>query len=229
MDPISIGLLLGSTALSGIGAAGEAKAKNKFLQENLGSDLQQIQQDLQAAQLRNEVLARYRTDLNRFADENQGNFNAGLATIAPVGARLDTATGARTGTINNALGPGITTADISFRAGAPTSTSAEYTQRLGDAFSKASERGGRLGALGAYGDFMGANVRDISSTGEKVKTTNQLASGQAQLLPYEQDLAAYKAESPIFRSGAPDVPWWSTLAKGLGKVGGAFGGGGLKF
>lgn len=229
MDPLSIALLLGGTALSGIGAAGEAKAKNKFLQQNLAADEQQIAQDLQAAQLRNEVLARYRTDLNRFADENQANFNAGLATFAPQGTRLDAATGARSGTIANALGSGITAAAVPFRAGAPNSTSAEYTQRLGDAFSGAAARGGRLGALGAYGDLMGANARDISTTGEKVKTTNQLASGEAQLLPYEQDLAAYKANAPIFRPGAPNVPWWATLAKGLGKLGGAAGGGGLKF
>lgn len=229
MNPLSLGLLLGGTALSGLGGIGEAKAKNQFLQQNLGADLQQIQQDLLAAQLRNEVLARYRADLNRFADENQANFNAGLATFAPQGARLDAATGARSGTISQALGAGTTTADVPFRAGVPSSTSAEYTQRLGDAFSRASERGGRLGALGAYGDLMGANARDISTTGEKVKTTNQLASGQAQLLPYEQDLAAYKADVPIFRPGAPDVPWWATLAKGAGKLGGAIGGGGLRF
>lgn len=229
MNPISIAMLLGGTALSGLGGIGEARAKNQFLQQNLAADQQQIAQDLQAAQLRNDVLARYRADLNRFADVNQGDFNAGLATFAPQGARLDAATGARFGTIANALGTGITTADIPFRAGAPTSTGAEYTQRLGDAFSRAAASGSRLGALGAYGDLMKGNVRDISTTGEKVKTTNQLASGQAQLLPFEQDLAAYRADMPIFRPGAPNVPWWTTLARGAGKLGGAFSGGGLKF
>lgn len=223
MNPLSIALLLGGTALSGIGQIGENAAKNKWLSQNLQADMQQLQQDQAAAQMRNEVMAKYRDIARGFAAENQGNFNTGLATFAPQGQRLDAATATRGSTISDAIGSGPNT-NVPLRAGAPSVVQNAYDTRLGDVFTNAQDRGSRFASLGAYGDLMGANARDISGTGQQVQTVNQLAKGNAELLPYEQDLASFKAYSPIFRPAEPDVPMWTSLAKGAGKIGGALAG-----
>jgi hypothetical protein len=62
MDPISIGLLLGSSALSGIGALGENTATNKFLVQNMLADRDQLLQDQQAAAAR---MAKRRTTYDK--------------------------------------------------------------------------------------------------------------------------------------------------------------------
>jgi hypothetical protein len=102
--------------------------------------------------------------------------------------------------------------------------SAELTKQLGDAFAQASGQGGRLAAIGGYGDTLGGINRDLSTTGEKIKTTNNLAAGNMALLPRAQELASFGAYSPIFRPSQPDVPWWASAAKGLGNIGGALAG-----
>ena len=91
MDPISIGLLLGGTALSGIGALGENAAKNKFLSANLNADMQQLLQDQQAAALRNQELQKYITNANAFGAQNQAALGRGIAAFSPNRLGADTA------------------------------------------------------------------------------------------------------------------------------------------
>jgi hypothetical protein len=218
MDPISIALLLGSSALSGIGALGENAAKNKFLSANLNADMQQLLQDQQAAALRNQELQKYITNANAFGAQNQAALGRGIAAFTP--NRLGADTAARGATISKAIGTGPDT-NIPMRQGVPNPVSAEFNKQLGDAFARASGQGGRLAAVGGYGDSLGGINRDLSTTGEKIKTTNNLAAGNMALLPGAQDLASFSAYSPIFRPSQPDVPWWASAAKGLGNLGGA--------
>lgn len=218
MDPISIGLLLGGTALSGIGALGENAAKNKFLQQNLYADQQQLLQDQQAAAARNAVLQDYIQRANAFGAQNQASLGQGIAAFNP--SRLGADQAARGATISNAIGTGPDT-NIPLRAGTAAPVGAEFTKRLGDAFANASGQGGRLAAVGGYGDTLGGINRDLSTTGERLKTTNNLAAGNMALLPGAQELAAFPAYSPIFRPSQPDVPWWASAAKGAGNILGA--------
>ena len=60
--------------------------------------------------------------------------------------------------------------------------------------------------------------RDLSTTGERLKTTNNLAAGNMALLPGAQDLVSFGANYPIFRPSEPDVPWWASSAKGAGNL-----------
>jgi hypothetical protein len=111
--------------------------------------------------------------------------------------------------------------NIPLRKGAAAPVGAEFTKKLGDAFARASGQGNRLAAVGGYGDTIGGINRDLSTTGERLKTTNNLAAGNMALLPSAQELASFSAYSPIFRPDKPDVPWWAQVAKGLGNIGGA--------
>lgn len=221
-----LALMAGSALASGIGALGSKSAQDKYLLQNLQADQQQIMQDAEAARLRNEVLAKYREVARGFGAENESNFAAGMTpfTQGAQAGRLDAATGARGGAINEAIGSATPTSDIPLRAGAPDVVRQAYTGSLGDAFIRAQGQGGRLADVGAYGDTMGANARDIGGTGQRVETVNTLAKGNAKLLPAEQDLMAYQANRPIFRPAQPDTPWWSTVLKGAGKLGGAMAG-----
>lgn len=214
--------MAGGALASGIGALGAKSAQDKYLLQNLQADQQQIMQDAEAARLRNEVLAKYRDVARGFGAENEGNFAAGMAPFTPgaQAGRLEGAAGARGNAINEAIGSATPTSEIPFRAGAPDAVRQAYTGTLGDAFTRARGQGGRLAAVGAYGDAMGANERDIGGTGQRVETVNTLAKGNAQLLPAEQDLMAYRANRPIFRPAQPDMPWWSTVLQGAGKLGG---------
>jgi hypothetical protein len=221
MDPISIGLLLGGTALSGIGALGENAAKNKFLSQNLQADMQQLLQDQQAAAARNAVLQEYINNANAFGAQNQATLGQGIAAFNP--NRLGADQAARGATISQAIGAGPDT-NIPLRKGVAAPVSAEVNKQLGDAFASASGQGGRLAAVGGYGDTLGGIGRDLSTTGERLKTTNNLAAGNMALLPGAQELASFGAYSPIFRPSQPDVPWWASTAKGLGNLGGALAG-----
>ena len=214
-------LLLGGMALSGIGALSENAAKNKFTSQNLQADMQQLQQDQQAAALRNQELAKYLAAAQQFGAENQGTLNQGIAAFTP--SRLSSDTAARGATIGQAIGAGPDT-NVPLRAGTAAPVGAEYTKRLGDAFTNASGQGGRLAAMGGYGDMTGGFGRDLSTAGERLKTTNNLAAGNMALLPAAQDLASFGANYPIFRPSDPNVPWWATLMKGAGNIGGALAG-----
>lgn len=234
MDPalflreVNPSLLLGAMALGGIGALGQTAANNKYLSQNIQADMQQLQQDAEAARLRNQVLDKYREIARGFATENQGNFQGGLASFTPEAqsARLGAAEGARGAAIGGAIGAGPNT-DIAMRKSAPSFVKNNLQSELGDAFTRAQGQGGRLASVGAYGDTLASNERDISATGQKVKTVNQLATGNAALLPYEQDLVAYKANRPIWRPAQPDVPWWAQLSTSLGNLGGSAAGSGI--
>lgn len=215
-------------ALGGISKAGEVLANNKYLSQNIQADMQQLQQDAEAARLRNQVLDKYREIARGFATENQGNFQGGMASFTPEAqsARLGAAEGARGAAIGGAIGAGPNT-DIAMRKSAPSFVQNNLQSDLGDAFTRAQGQGGRLASVGAYGDTMASNERDIGATGQKVKTVNQLATGNASLLPYEQGLVAYQANRPIWRPAQPDVPWWAQLAKGISKPLGAMAGRGM--
>ncbi len=220
-------LMLGAAALAGIGKAGEVMANNKFKTQNIQADMQQLQQDAEAARLRNQVLDKYREIARAFANENQGNFQSGMTAFTPEAqtARLGGAEAARGSAISGAIGAGPST-DIAMRKSAPSFVQNNLSGELGDAFTRAQGQGGQLASIGAYGDTMAANQRDIGSTGQKVQTVNQLATGNAALLPYEQDLASYQANRPIWRPAQPDAPWWAQLStaisKPLGAVSGRF-------
>jgi hypothetical protein len=83
MDPISIALLLGGSALSGIGALGETTAKNKFLTQNLRADMDQLLQDQQAAAARNAILQGYINNANAFGAQNQASLGQGISAFNP--------------------------------------------------------------------------------------------------------------------------------------------------
>ena len=221
MDPVTIALLFGSSALGGIGGISENIAKNKFLSQNTQADIQQLMQDQQAAALRNQELARYTANAQRFGAENQGYLGQGIAAFNP--GRLSGDTAARGATIAKAIGTGPDT-NVPLRAGTAAPVGAEFTKQLGDAFARASGQGGRLAAIGGYGDMTSGFGRDLSTTGERLKTTNNLAAGNMALLPSAQELASFGANYPIFRPSEPDVPWWASVAKGVGKIGGALAG-----
>ena len=214
-------LLLGGMALSGIGALSENAAKNQFASQNLQADMQQLQQDQQAAALRNQELAKYLAAAQQFGAENQGYLRQGIAAFNP--GRLSSDTAARGATIAKAIGAGPDT-NVPLRAGTAAPVGAAYAKQLGDAFTNASGQGGRLAAVGGYGDMTSGFGRDLSTTGERIKTTNNLAAGNMALLPAAQELASFKANYPIFRPSQPDVPWWTSLLKGAGTIGGALAG-----
>ena len=180
--------------------------------------MQQLMQDQPAAALRNQELAKYATAAQQFGAENRGNLQQGVSAFNP--GRLSGDTAARGATIAKAIGTGPDT-DVPLRAGTAAPVGAEFTKQLGDAFARASGQGGRLAAVGGYGDMTGGIGRDLSTTGEKIKTTNNLAAGNMALLPSAQELASFGANYPIFRPSEPDVPWWASLAKGVGNLGGA--------
>ena len=83
MDPITIALLFGSSALGGIGGISENVAKNKFAAQNTAADIQQLMQDRQAAALRNQELAKYTAAAQQFGAENRGNLQQGVTAFNP--------------------------------------------------------------------------------------------------------------------------------------------------
>ena len=187
--------------------------------------MQQLAQDQQAAAARNAVLQGYINNANAFGAQNQATLGQGISAFNP--SRLGADQAARGATISNAIGTGPDT-NIPMRAGVAAPVSAEVNKKLGDAFASASGQGGRLAAVGGYGDTLGGIGRDLSTTGERLKTTNNLAAGNMALLPGAQELASFGAYSPIFRPSQPDVPWWASLAKGAGNLlGAASGRGGI--
>jgi hypothetical protein len=105
MDPISIALLLGGSALSGIGALDENAAKNKFLSANLNADMQQLMQDQQAAALRNQELQKYIANANAFGAQNQAALGKGIAAFTPNQLSADTAPVGRRLPTRSALDP----------------------------------------------------------------------------------------------------------------------------
>lgn len=226
MDPISIGLLLGSTALGGFAGMADKKAQSKFQIANLLADQQQFKQDVAEANARNQVLGRYRETARGFGRENQQNFSEGLGGFMPdaQGAAMASNTAARGSAIDNALGQATTVADIPLRAGAPQVVRDQTSAALGDAFERSKTRGAGMAALGSYGDTQKDNMFKAADTGQRVETVNTLARGNAALLPAEQDLVGFQHRSPIFRPSGPDVPWWVAPAKQLANIGGAVAG-----
>jgi hypothetical protein len=229
IDPVSIGLMAGGGLASILGGGMNRRAERHYTDMNLLADMQQIRQDLETAKLRNQVLDEYRGNAREFATENQGNFTGGLGAFFP-DAQQTALTGAadgRNATIQQAIGTPSAAPAVPLRESTPDAIKSLFSAGIGDAFSRASQQGTAMSKVGAYGDVDRGNASTIAGMGSQIGTVNNLARGNAALLPAEQDLFSFKANKPIFRPSGPAYSPWGSVLQGAGNLAVAAGAQGL--
>lgn len=203
MDPVTIGLMLGGSALGGLGS---------YLGKNDALANAQAQ-----AAARNAVLAKNIQIQQGFADQNKGTFDANMAGYAQpaqeakLGAAQDARTATNVGNISESDPNAVPIGDT-----APAAVRSEIAKRMLSVHDGAVARAKASGALGGYGDAWQENQLGNNQASRDIGVTNNYSAGRKSLLVPEQDAAAAAAYKP------PSI--WGTLLSGAGNImGGAAG------
>lgn len=205
MDPITIGLLLGGTALNiGGGILGRNDALKNAQRQ---------------AEARNAVLADNIAKQQGFFNDNKGVWDTNIARYGQPAqeARLQTAQDTRS---NNNVGniKQVDTASIPTQADASPAVKSEIAKRMLATFNQSTERAKSMGKLGGYSDAWMQNQLDNRQADRDINVTNSFAEGRKALLAPEQEAAGMTAYKP------PSI--WPTLMKGAGSIASAAGGAG---
>jgi hypothetical protein len=206
MDPVTIGLLLGGTALGGIGS---------FLNKN-----DALENAKRQAEARNRVLAENIAIQQGFAGQNRGTFDANIGGYTPEAQnqRLQGAQDARTATsVGNISDSDANSVPISGTA--PQAVRSEIAKRMLTVHDAAVSRAQAMGKLGGYGDAWQENQLGNNAASRDIGVVNNYSAGRKSLLAPEQEAAAAMAYKP------PAI--WGTLLQGAGNVMGAAAGAGM--
>lgn len=217
MDPLTLSLLLGGTALSTAGgmfgrsdalanAAAQARARNESLAKNIGI-------------------------LNGFEDQNQKTFGGNIAHYAPEeqGKLLTDAQTTRGN--NNAAAISGPDMSLPIPADASPASRSDLAKRMLAVHEGATARAKATGKLGGYSDAWTTNQLNDAQANRDIGVTNNYAEGRKALIGPEGDLAATGAyQSPSIwgplLSGAGSIASAAGGARGFGGFGGFSGGGG---
>jgi hypothetical protein len=217
MDPITIGLLLGGTALSGAGGFfGKSEAAKQAERE---------------AAARNAALAKNIGILDQFGAQNRTTFDNNMANYTPEAQQkllADSQTHRSDANVSNISQPNpdaVPLASGGQATGGNNASKSDLAKRMLAVYDGATARAKALGKLGGYSDAWTTNQLNNAQTGRDISVVNNYAEGRKALVGPESDLAgaaAYKPPSiwPALLSGAGSI---MAGAGGKGLTGGLFG------
>jgi hypothetical protein len=204
LDPVSLGLTLGGTALSAFGSMSQSKAASEAAMKQ------------QAAE--NAVLNQVMNKEADFQGANTATMKDLVSKFAPdvQTANLASAEGNRDGLIDSA----ITNPNTNVTSGpnTPQFVKDQIASRMLDGVQFAKNAAKANAKVGAYGDSMGTNARNISDASGTIDMTNNFAKGWQSILPDQQQLAGASVYTPPSQTGG--------LLTGIGNLMAGLGGSG---
>ena len=224
IDPVTLGLTAIGGVLGAGGAAAESRAANRNVRLNAWANVEKSKQDSQAAILRNKILGEYRDRQHGFVDENQKSLAGTTQKFGAEGQEASRAANetTRNDTIQSAIGS-APQAEVTLGSGATPLVQQTIADRLTKAITDAKTQGGRMAAVGSYGDLDQSNKMALQGGARAIDTTNNFARGDISMLPADQDLQEFQMRKPIYVPGAnPNNP--ASGLKGLGSLVGSLAG-----
>ena len=223
-DPVTLGRAAVGGGLSAAGGMAEQRANNRDQRLKSWANVQQMQQDAEAAKLRNRVLNEYVGRQHEFRDQNQGDFKSAVAGFdaGAQEAQRGASEAERNAFLQQQIGSAPATT-VQTRESASPAIQGEIAKKLSEALASAQAGGSRAAKLGSYGDAMRNNGENLQSSARKIDTTNNFARGEIGMLGADQDLQEFQMRKPIYIPGANSSNPSSTL-KGLGSLVGSLAG-----
>lgn len=207
MDPLTIAMLLGGTAMN---VGGGIIGRNDALSNA------QAEADARNNVLKNKIGA-MTADYNQYNKPAFDNLLAGYTPTAQA-ANLSNAQSSRAGR-NTSNVVADDPSSIPMGNGAPPAVANAYRTQMGRAHDYATNYGANMGTLGGYNDAWLNNNLAGEEAKRQVGFGNNLAEGQKALIGPEQDAAAAAAYKP------PSL--WGPLLQGAGQLMTAGGGAGF--
>lgn len=183
MDPITIGLLLGGTALSTVGGMSERE--------------QALENAKRQAAARNAVLKDNIAKQEGFFDQNKGVWDANIGRYAQPAQEQqlqmaqDTRSAGNVGNITK-----VDTTSVPTQADASPAVKSEIAKRMLATFNQSTDRAKQMGKLGGYSDTWLENQLGNRQADRDIGVTNTFSAGRKALLGPEQDAASAEAYQP---------------------------------
>lgn len=215
-EPISLLLTLASAAASAGGGIMQQQAAQRN-QKN------QAIADSREAAKRREIMAQTREKLKAHSAENQQNVKRTVDKVDQSGLTQQQAEQTRAQQAAEIQKTTPATAAPALGGSTPEIVQNEMAARQGRAAADVAQRGQAQAKLAGFGDMLFANDLSAQDTARRVDTVNNFARGDLEILPAEQDLAAYMTRTVPRAAGSP----LGSALQGLGQLGGAVAGSGV--